>query len=136
MRVLFKRGNDFNEKVNNKRPPKYQYNEVTVEHMIDGKAKKYRLDGYNDGVEIVSRKATDFDNIQASTFENYCKELVSKYPVGTKITAPKYGNLLEGKTLQGSYKLEVPITNKLSPKLQEFINIANKYDIEIIFEIE
>ena len=109
---------------------------MTVEQIIDGKVKKFRLDGYNEGVEIVSRKATDFDNIKSSTFENYCKELINKYPVGTKITAPKYGTLLEGKTLQGKYKLEVPLSNQSSGKLQDFKNIADKYNIDIVFEPE
>ncbi|TGN26075.1 hypothetical protein [Empedobacter tilapiae] len=36
---FFKRGNDFNKKVNSKVPPKYDFNEVTVEQIIDGKIK-------------------------------------------------------------------------------------------------
>jgi hypothetical protein len=35
----------------------------------DGKVKKFRLDGYNEGLEIVSRKATDFNNIQTPLSE-------------------------------------------------------------------
>ncbi|WP_314243197.1 hypothetical protein [Empedobacter tilapiae] len=113
-------GNDFNKKVNSEIPPKYDFNEVTVEQVIDGKIKKYRLDGYNEGLEIVSRKATDFDNIKTSTFESYCNELINKYKVGTKITAPKYSEL-NGKTLQGKYKLEVPKSNEISSKLNELV---------------
>ncbi|GHT19118.1 hypothetical protein FACS189429_6440 [Bacteroidia bacterium] len=135
VQALFKRGNDFNRKVNNMNPPKYQFNEVTVEQMVNGQAKKFRLDGYNEGFEIVSRKATDFDNIQTSTFEKYCDELLSKYKVGTKITAPKYLEL-NGKTLQGKYKLEVPKSNEISSKLDEFRKIADDKGIEIIFEVE
>lgn len=78
--------------------------------MINGKIKKFRLDSYSEGLEIFSRKATDFNNIQTSTFIKYCDELITKYRIGTKITAPKYP-LVNGKTLQGSYKLEVPISN-------------------------
>lgn len=36
---FFKRGNEFNKKVNSKIPPKYDFNEVTVEQVIDGKIK-------------------------------------------------------------------------------------------------
>jgi hypothetical protein len=132
---FFKRGNDFNEKVKFLDPPKYDFHEVTVEHIIDGKPKKFRLDSYNEGLEIVSRKATDFDNIQLSTFESYLKELKKKYPEGAKITAPKYPEL-KGKLLKGKLKLEVPESNKLSPKLKEFQELAKKYKIEIVFESE
>lgn len=135
MKDFFKRGNDFNRKVNSKVPPKYDFNEVTVEQIIDGKVRKFRLDGYNEGLEIVSRKATDFDNIKTSTFEKYCDELINKYKVGTKITAPKYPEL-NGKTLQGKYKLEVPKSNEMSSKLTEFKNIAKSKGIEIVFESE
>jgi hypothetical protein len=134
---FFKRGNDFNDKVKKKVPPKYRFHEVTVEHIVDGKVKKYRLDSYNEGLEIVSRKATDFDNIQLSTFEKYLNEMKLKYPEGAKITAPKYEGLLEGKVLKGKLKLEVPKANELSPRLNEFKLLAEKkYGIEIVFEPE
>ncbi len=137
VRTFFKRGNDYNKKVSNKKPPKYDFHEVTIESTLpDGKIKKYRLDSYNEGLEIVSRKATNFDDIQLSTFEGYLKELIKKYPEGAKITAPKYGTRLENKALKGKLKLEVPETNKLSSKLQEFKNLAEKYKVEIIFEAE
>ncbi|WP_168801870.1 hypothetical protein [Empedobacter tilapiae] len=55
--------------------------------------------------------------------------------MGTKITAPKYSEL-NGKTLQGKYKLEVPKSNEISSKLNEFKEIAGKKGIEIVFEIE
>jgi len=64
-------------------------------------------------LEIVSRKATDFNNIQVSTFGKYCDELITKYKEGTKITAPKYPEL-NGKVLKGKYKLELPKSNKIS----------------------
>jgi len=31
---------------------------------VDGTPKRFRLASYNEGLEIVSRKATNFDNIQ------------------------------------------------------------------------
>ena len=135
IKAFFKRGNDFNEKVRLLDPPKYDFHEITVEHIIDGKPKKFRLDSYNEGLEIVSRKATDFDNIKLSTFEGYLKELKKKYPEGSKITAPKYP-YLKDKVLKGKLKLEVPESNKLSTKLKEFQELSKKYEIEIIFEKE
>jgi hypothetical protein len=51
------RGTTFNEA----RRESYPYNEV---HLSNGK----RLDSYVPGEEIVSRKATDFDNIEDGTF--------------------------------------------------------------------
>jgi hypothetical protein len=138
VKAFFKRGNDYNKKVQEKVPPKYDFHEVTIEVSLkDGKVKKYRLDSYNEGVEIVSRKATDFNNIQLETFEGYLKELKAKYPEGAKITAPKYGSRLENKVLKGQLKLEVPLSNKASSKVKEFTELAkNKYGIELVFEPE
>lgn len=135
IKALFKRGNDFNKKIRTLNPNPYQFHEVTVEQIINGKIKKFRLDSYNEGIDIVSRKATNFNNIQTSTFVKYCNELTSKYKIGTKITAPKYP-LLNGKTLQGNYKLEVPSSNQTSSKLAEFVQIAQNKGIEIIFKVE
>jgi hypothetical protein len=138
VKAFFKRGNDYNKKVRDKVPPKYDFHEVTVEVTLpDGKIKKYRLDSYNEGTEIVSRKATDFDNIELSTFEGYLKEMKVKYAEGSKITAPKYEDLLKGKVLKGKLKLEVPKTNELSSRVKEFKELAEKkYGIEIVFEPE
>ena len=104
---LRERGQAFNKKVNSKRPPKYKYNEVRVDVVVEIKGKKvtkqYFLDGYQEGVAIVSRKATNFNKIQLKTFEGYCKELLNKYPVGAKITTAKDGyESIINKTLQGT----------------------------------
>lgn len=139
IKAFFKRGNDYNEKIKFKKPAKYPFHEVTIEHPTlkypDGSPKRFRLDSYEEGLQIVSRKATDFDNIQSSTFENYCRELTNKYVEGAKITAPKYP-ALNGKTLKGNFKLEVPKTNELSKSLDQFKEIAKKYKVEIVFEPE
>lgn len=139
IKEFFKRGNDYNAKVKFKEPAKYPFHEVTIEHPTlkypDGSSKRFRLDSYEEGLQIVSRKATDFDNIQPSTFENYCRELTNKYVEGAKITAPKYP-VLNGKTLKGSFKLEVPKTNELSKSLEQFKEIAKKYKVGIVFEPE
>ncbi|HEX8577407.1 MAG TPA: hypothetical protein VF677_14040 [Flavobacterium sp.] len=136
LKAFFERGNNFNKKVRDKIPIKYDFHEVTVEQVVNGKVKKYRLDSYNEGLEIVSRKATDFEKIQSSTFEKYLKELVKKYPEGAKITAPKFGNQLKNKVLKGELKIEVPETNKISSRLEEFKKLAEKYKVEIVFEPE
>ena len=127
------RGNKFNKKAIDN--DWYLYNEVTLEN---GK----RLDSYTppmNGVEgkIVSRKATNLEEIELSTFEDYLKEIKAKYPIGAKINAPKYGDELKGKVLEGKHYLEIPESNKSFGKLQEYIDLAkNKYDIEIIFRAE
>ena len=127
------RGNEFNKKA--WKENWYRYNEVTLEN---GK----RLDSYTppmNGVEgkIVSRKATNLEEIELSTFEDYLKEIKAKYPIGAKINAPKYGDELKGKVLEGKHYLEIPESNKSFGKLQEYIDLAkNKYDIEIIFKAE
>lgn len=85
-------------------------------------------------MEIVSRKATDFDNIQLSTFEGYLRELQRKYPEGAKIFATD--DRIRGKLLKGRHKIEVPASNQTSKRFQEFENLAKKYEIEIVLEPE
>jgi hypothetical protein len=85
--------------------------------------------------EIVSRKATDFDNIQTSTFENYLKEIDNKYSPGTVIRSNKYPEL-DGKQLQGKKILEVPASNQTSSKLAEFQKLADDYNVELRFQPE
>lgn len=123
------RGNEFNRKA--EKNNWYQYNEV---HLENGK----RLDSY-DAVkgEIVSRKATDLESIELSTFESYLKEMKNKYSAGIKIRSDKYKNQLDGKVLKGRQILEIPESNKNFDKIQEYIDLAkNKYNIEIRFRPE
>lgn len=87
-------------------------------------------DSNGDG-KIVSRKATDLDKIKKSTFERYLKEIQEKYPVGSKIANPNIGDKLYGK-----FYLEIPETNRKFKNLQDYINLAEKYKIEIIFKPE
>ena len=123
---FFKRGNDFNAKASKD----YPYNEVT---LANGK----RLDSYIEGEKIVSRKATTLSEIKPETFEEYLKELKSKYPIGEPISAPKYGTSLKGKVLEGQQVLEIPESNMSFHKIQEYINLAkNKYNIVIEFKPE
>ena len=123
------RGNEFNKKAIDN--DWYEYNEV---HLENGK----RLDSYDEiKGEIVSRKATDLESIELSTFESYLKEMKNKYSAGIKIRSNKYKTELDGKVLKGRQILEIPESNKNFDKIQEYIDLAkNKYNIEIRFKPE
>ena len=123
------RGNKFNETAKN--GLWYDFNEV---HLENGK----RLDSYDEiKGEIVSRKATDLESIELSTFESYLREMKNKYPEGMKIRSDKYKKELDGKILKGKQILEIPESNKNFDKIQEYIDLAkNKYNIEIRFKPE
>jgi len=122
------RGNAFNKKA--VKEQWYQYNEVTLKN---GK----RLDAYDpEKGEIISRKATDLDSIDQSTFESYLKEMKKKYSPGEPINAPKYGDDLKGQVLKGKHILEVPDSNLASPNVGTYKDLAAKYDIELRFSPE
>jgi hypothetical protein len=117
------------------------FHQVRVELLVEIKGKKvlkeYFLDSYQEGLAIVSRKATDFNKIQLKTFEGYCKELLNKYPAGAKITTAKEGyDTILNKTLQGIPTIEVPKVNELSSRLKDFQAVADKYKIKLVFEAE
>ena len=95
-------------------------------HLANGK----RLDSYVPGEEIVSRKATDFDNIQESTFRDYVREIGNKYDEGTVIRSNKYPDL-DGQPLEGSRILEVPDSNLSAARREEFERIARQEGVEI-----
>ncbi len=123
--INIKRGNDFNLKAKNEKW--YPYNEVV---LSNGK----RLDSYDPELKmIVSRKATNLDDITEDTFKKYLSELKSKYAKGTKINSPKYGDDLKGKVLEGNYYLEIPSSNMDLPNIEYYENIAKEYDVTIIY---
>jgi len=128
VKALFKRGNDFNKKAVRNRW--YKYDEV---HLANGK----RLDSYDDVAgEIISRKATDLENIKFETFERYLKEMHQKYPAGTEIRSLKYSEL-RGQFLIGQQILEIPSSNQNFFDIQRYINFArDNYDILIRFRPE
>jgi len=70
------RGDEFNKKA--WKENWYRYNEI---HLKNGK----RLDSYDliKG-EIVSQKATNLEEIELSSFEDYLKEIKAKYPNRSK----------------------------------------------------
>ena len=102
-----------------------------------GKPQRIRLDSYTHKKHIVSRKATDFDQIKPETFKSHLDELLNKYLPGAKIVAvdEKIRNL----TLKGELIMEVPLSNKTSKRLKEFEKIMqeDKYkQIKLVFEKE
>jgi hypothetical protein len=129
LKALFKRGNDFNDKARDLKW--YKYNEI---HLANGK----RLDSYDPvAKEIISRKATDLQNIKFTTFEKYLKEFTKKYKVGTKIRSNKYLKELDGKLLEGTYVLEIPDSNQNLSNIQTFIDYAWKnHNVKIRFKPE
>ncbi|WP_416394978.1 polymorphic toxin-type HINT domain-containing protein [Allohahella sp. A8] len=122
------RGNKFNEKARDS--DWYQFHEI---HLANGK----RLDSYDpEKGLIVSRKATDLDDITEASFRNYLKELNVKYPAGMVIRSDKYKDELDGKVLTGKQVLELPDSNLSSPNIERYREIAREYNIELIFKPE
>lgn len=119
------RGNKFNKTA--EKNEWYDYYEVNLEN---GK----RLDSYDPiKKEIISRKATDLNDIDISTFEKYLKELDNKYKPGTKIRSNKYKEI-DGKVLEGKYVLEIPDSNKAYSDIDKYVKLAKeKYNVEIRF---
>ncbi|MGQ1948758.1 hypothetical protein ACT3CD_16830 [Geofilum sp. OHC36d9] len=126
------RGNAFNETARIERW--YPYNEVTLSNGKRVDSFRPPKDG-NHG-EIISRKATDLDDVQLSTFESYLNEMSQKYAPGTSINAPKYGDDLKGKVLEGNLILEIPDNNRALSNIQDYIDIAKTKNIELRFRPE
>jgi len=129
IQALFKRGNDFNKKGR----VKYIFNEIVLQG-VNGKVGK-RLDSYLPEKEIISRKATTLSDVQASTFEGYLRELITKYKKGSPINSSK---LPPNTILNGDYFLEIPTSNKTffesSAEYQKILsdfNTSNNVDIKI-----
>lgn len=125
IKARFKRGNDFNRKG-------YAHHGFGNSEIRLGNGK--RVDAYIPGDKIISRKATDLDKIQESTWRNYCNELITKYKVGTPVNSTK----MPGEPpLSGKYYIEIPASNQSAQNLQDFRNIAkNDYGIEDILFLE
>ena len=94
------------------------------------------VDSYIPQSEIVSRKHTQFSEIELSTGRSYINELNLKYSPGTDIpdlpsTREKLGieNVGEGNKLKGEMILEVP--QQKSPVPEEVLELAEDLDIII-----
>jgi hypothetical protein len=120
------RGNAFN--LSRVESGAYPVNEL---HLSTGN----RLDSYVPGQEIVSRKATDFDNIQEGTFRDYVNELKNKYGPGTVIRSNKYPRL-DGQQLEGQLVLEVPESNLTAASRAHFEDLARRAGVEIRYAPE
>lgn len=122
------RGNRFNATAQSK----YNYNEVNLISNSDPNAFT-RVDSYVPGKQIISRKATDLENIEFSTFEYYLSELAKKYKPGTKIRSNKFPEL-NGQELKGQMCLQIPKSNETFSDIERYKKYAkDNYDIEIIF---
>jgi hypothetical protein len=127
------RGNAFNDKA--KKEGWYPFHEVNV-IGLDGKS--YRLDSYNPYTgKIVSRKATDLEEIQLSTFRSYLSELKRKYAPGAVIRSNTIDPIYDGKQLWGEQILEIPASNRNFNMIEEYKRIAkDDYNVTIVFREE
>ncbi|MEP3568501.1 MAG: hypothetical protein ABJN28_00150, partial [Flavobacteriaceae bacterium] len=95
-----------------------------------------RLDSYKHLDEIISRKYTQFTDIQESTGLKYIQELKDKYPPGTKI-ANVPSNKLGGTNasleniseINGQMVLEIPVQSNPIP--QKILDEARTWSIKI-----
>ena len=97
---------------------------------LQGDKKNFVVDSYILGKEIVSRKYTQFSEIQESTGIGYVNELAYKYAPGSVISdSPFNPKVLRGSTLTGDMILEVPVQNNPIP--QNVLNSATSKGITI-----
>ncbi|HOQ25090.1 MAG TPA: hypothetical protein PLI94_10520 [Bacillota bacterium] len=96
--------------------------------MVNGK--KYRVDSYNPGKEIVSRKFSQLSQVKEETAIGYLNELKHKYPPGAEITdSPFNPQKLRGEWLDGEMILEVPVRTQTVP--QSILDAAAQKGIKI-----
>lgn len=113
-------GNAFNEA----QAPRYPHSEVYIQKAGGG----YCLDSYNPRTgEIVSRKFTQFGDIQESTGLRYLQELARKYATGSKVAGVPSSGVLAGQRLQGQMILEIPAQANSIP--QAILDEANRLGI-------
>jgi len=116
----------------------YQYRELYVRNP-DPKGAPFKLDGYDEGRWIVSRKKIDLSNMPQTEVFGYIDEFASKYARGTPIVSevPSSGLQTGGLptkakltgVLRGQYVLEVPIQK--SPVPPAILSAAKKADVII-----
>lgn len=117
-------GNAFNAE----RAAAYPYNEVYINKP--GGSGYYRLDSYSPAAgEIVSRKFTQFADIQPRTALGYVNEIPAKYPVDGVIANVPSSGQLSGQILRGQYILEVPV--QVRPIPQSVLDGANRAGVLI-----
>ncbi|EOC90951.1 pre-toxin domain with VENN motif family protein, partial [Neisseria meningitidis NM36] len=125
-RMRINNGNEFNRIMSSK----YPYNELYVANpkSVTG---HFRVDSYNPATrEIISRKFTQFSQIQESTGIGYIKEAVRKYSPGAVISnVPSTPASLRGRKLTGKLILEVPA--QVNPIPQSVLRAAQEENVII-----
>jgi hypothetical protein len=105
---------------------RFEANEITL-------ANRKRLDSYNPGEAIVSRKQSQLADLEPSTARRYIAEFAKKYPVGEVIKntakARREFPHLIGKKLNGYQFLEVPVQQLAVP--EEILQYAKIRDVFI-----
>ncbi|MCI0417510.1 hypothetical protein L0222_32490 [bacterium] len=101
----------------------YPYREVAIESPS---GRRYRVDAYDPGVEIVSRKLTYFSDIKEQTGIGYIQEAVRKYSPGSAIVSE---GPLKGSPLTGRIIVEVPY--QVRPVPQSVLNEARRKGVTI-----
>nr|WP_242313727.1 hypothetical protein [Bacillus cereus group sp. BfR-BA-01355] len=92
--------------------------------------KKYVVDSYIPGEEIVSRKFTQLAEVKEKTALSYLSEFTKKYSSGSEVSSGKFNpNALKGGRLDGELILEIPVQTKPVP--QKIIEEANEKGIII-----
>lgn len=119
------RGNTFNTE----QESRFTHNELYVESP-DGKA-RFRVDSYEPGEAIVSRKYTQLAELSVEHAVAYINELVEKYPRGARISdVPSTPEHLRGQALDGHHVLLVP--EQLTPVPHEVLEFARRAGVSIV----
>ncbi|MGL5830147.1 MAG: hypothetical protein ACRC0L_11340, partial [Angustibacter sp.] len=104
----WKAGRNFNLAQNHR----FEANEIT---LLNGK----RLDSYNSGTEIVSRKMSQLADLEPDTAKYYLQEITRKYSPGEIIAdtakARREFPHLARQELEGNMYLELPVQNRPVP---------------------
>ena len=126
-RMRINNGNEFNRIMSSK----YPYNELYVANNPKSATGYFRVDSYNPATEeIISRKFTQFSQIQESTGIGYIKEAVRKYSPGAVISnVPSTPASLRGRKLEGKLILEVPA--QVNPIPQSVLRAAQEENVII-----
>lgn len=125
-RIRINNGNEFNRIMSSK----YPYNELYVANPKSATG-YFRVDSYDPVTrEIISRKFTQFSQIQESTGIGYIKEAVRKYSPGAVISnVPSTPTTLRGRKLTGKLILEVPA--QVNPIPQSVLRAAQEENVII-----
>ncbi|GIG29855.1 hypothetical protein [Cellulomonas marina] len=130
---------------------RYEYREVLVEVRDaptpaqvaagePGTAHRFRVDSYDPGEAIVSRKDTQLAEVKPSTARSYIDEVVRKYNpsnsglrvLGTDSNAAQFGDRspqIVGRPLRGQMTLEIPVQPGGVP--QAVLDYADRWNVRI-----